>query len=229
MATLFFRTFTIYVLVFAVVRLMGKRQLSDMQPFDLVVTLLIADAASAPISDTGTPLLCGVLPVLGLFIIHRLVSFIALKSERARRLVCGSPVIVIAGGAVCEDALRAACFTVTDLMEQLRLKDVFSISEVSFGILETNGSLSVLKKDGGECAGPSVLLVCDGRPRREAIASLGLDEGRLKAALGDMGISAYSELLYACTDGSGSIFAQRKRRRGGSSPLPLRGSINEGG
>ena len=219
----------IYGLVFAVMRLTGKRQISDMQPFDLVMTLLIADAASAPISDTGTPLLYGAVPVLALFITHRLAAFLALKCERARKLVCGSPVIVIAEGAVCEDALRAASFTLTDLMEQLRLKDVFSISEVSFGILETNGSLSVLKKEGESTPRPSVMLVCDGKPRSGAIASLGLNEKRLAAALERMGIRSFDELLIACADDGGSLFAQLKRRRGKPAPQPVFGRIDEGG
>ena len=187
MITLFSRTVITYLLVFAVMRLMGKRQLSDMQPFDLVVTLLIADVASAPISDTAIPLLYGAVPILALFLMHRLVSFLALKSERIRTLVCGSPVVVVAKGVVIEEALKAANFSLSDLLEQLRLKDVFSLSEVEYGILETNGSLSVLKKEPGKSPRPSVVLVSDGNTKKKALSSLGYDVkwlGKKLAALG---------------------------------------------
>ena len=108
MITLVLRTAIIYLLVFVVMRLMGKRQISDMQPFDLVVTILIADVASEPISDSGIPLFYGIVTILALFLMHSFVSFASMKSEKVRDAVCGKPVFVIADGAVIEDALRAA-------------------------------------------------------------------------------------------------------------------------
>ena len=218
MATLFLRTIIIYAVVFAVVRLMGKRQLSDMQPFDLVVTLLIADIASVPISDVGIPLLYGIVPLLAIFLVHRLVSFLALKSDRARTLVCGSPVVVISKGVVQEDALKAANYTLADMLEQLRVKDVFSVSEVEYGILETNGSLSVLKKEEGRSPRPSVMLVVDGKVRKRALGSLGLDGRWLKKRLNSLGFSSPKELLFACLDDDGTLHAQERSFSPGAMP-----------
>ena len=108
MLTLFIRSIIIYIFMFAVIRLMGKRQLSDMQPFDLVVTLLIANLASVPTSDPSVPLVYGVVTILGLFIMQRLVAFISLKSEKMRKIICGDPLVVISKGLVREDVMKAA-------------------------------------------------------------------------------------------------------------------------
>ena len=215
MITLVIRTVLIYLLVFTVMRLMGKRQLNDMQPFDLVVTLLIAEAASEPISDSGIPLFYGVVTILVLFILHTAVSFVSMKSHKVRDIVCGKPVYVIANGEVIEDALRAANYTLSDLTEQLRMKDVFSISEAAYGILETNGSLSVLKKDGNGKAQPSVMLVSDGEPRSKALAAVGWDEKKLEMELKKKGLGKASECLYVCLEPDGTLTAQRKQWRRG--------------
>lgn len=146
MPTLFIRTLLIYSLMFAVLRLMGKRQISEMQPFDFAVTLLIANLASIPMSEPAVPLFYGMVPIIGLFIVQRLMSYASLKSVRVRRLVCGNPLIIIEKGVVNESVMRSANYSLSDLTEQLRLKDAFSVSQVEYAILETNGSLSVLKK-----------------------------------------------------------------------------------
>ena len=212
MITLLMRTVTVYALVFGIVRLMGKRQISDMQPFDLVITLLIADLASAPISDCGTPLLYGVIPILTLFILHRIVAYAALKSAKLRSFVCGHPLIVIENGAVVEDALRAANYTVSDLFEQLRIKDVFSISEAEFAILETNGSLSVLKKSGASSACPAELLVADGKPMIKAISAAGLDEAMLNDKIVGSGIKSIKDCLMVSLEDGNALHVQTKQK-----------------
>ena len=146
MLILFIRTILLYLLVFLVIRLIGKRQISDLQPFDLIMTLLIADLASEPASDVSIPLLYGVVPILALFLMQRLIAFLALKNSRLRMLICGSPLVLVKDGLVQCDALYGARYTVSDLLEQLRTKDIFDISDVSYAILETNGALSVLLK-----------------------------------------------------------------------------------
>ena len=188
MLTLFIRTLLVYIFMFVVLRLMGKRQLSDMQPFDLAITLLIANLAALPMSDPAIPLLYGVVPIIAMFALHRLISFMSLKSEKLRKLVCGSPLVMISGGVVREDAMRAANYSLFDLAEQLRMKDVFSISQVEYAILETDGGLSVLLKgpfqtptnEGlkleSEKATPALLLICDGQVHPEAVRAAGVDE-----------------------------------------------------
>lgn len=217
MTTLLLRTSIVYLLLAVFLRLTGKRQIIDMQPFDLIVTLLIADVASVPLSDVSIPLLYGVLPILVLFLLQSLVAFGALRSRGIRRLVCGRPVVMIEKGAVLEDAMRAARYTLDDLMEQLRDKDVFSIAEVEYAILETNGALSVLKKKealGGTSASPSVLLVSDGWLEREALEACGLTEAALRKKLGACSL-APKALFFASLEADGSLYVQEKARAGG--------------
>ena len=215
MVTLFIRTILIYLTVFAVIRLTGKRQLSNMQPFDLVVTLLIADVASAPISDSAIPFLYGVVPILALFLLHKTVSILTLKSDGMRRFFCGNPVLLIYNGSIIENSLRAADFTLDDLMEQLRLKDAFSISEVGCCILETNGSISVYKKqqtNGKSGSMPSILLISDGKVRREALESSNTTLKSLEKKLYSNLGAGSEQCLFACLEGDGSIHAQMKRK-----------------
>lgn len=225
MLTLFIRTIIIYLFMFVIMRLMGKRQLSDMQPFDLVVTLLIANLASVPVSDPAVPLAYGVVTILGLFIMQRLVSHISLKSEKIRTVICGSPLVVIAKGVLREDVMRAANFTLNDLSEQLRDKGVFSFSDVEYAILETNGSLSVLLKPQNQPptmeslnlptdkARPALLLITDGKLHRDALGAAGIEEKYLSGILSGMGFSGCRDVLFASLDGSGMLHVQGKQRK----------------
>ena len=146
MLILFLRAVLLYFLVFAVIRLTGKRQVADLQPFDLLITLMIADLASCAIADTSIPLAYSVVPIIALFLTQRAVTYTCLKSARIRRVFAGNPLILIRDGVLQEDAMRAANYSVDDLMDQLRSKDMFSAEEVAFAILETNGSMSILQK-----------------------------------------------------------------------------------
>ncbi|MBR0156271.1 MAG: DUF421 domain-containing protein [Clostridia bacterium] len=222
MPTLFVRTIIVYLLMFAMLRLMGKRQINDMQPFDLAVTLLIANLASVPMGDPATPLLYGIIPMAGIFVVHRLVSFASLKSEGIRKLVCGSPLVIISRGVLREDVMRAANYSLSDLIEQLRLKDVFSLSSVEYAILETNGSLSVLLKGPfqtptneqlaleSEKAKPGMLLVMDGKVHDDALREAGLDGAKLKTILKKLNIPRARDCFFVSLDSAGIIHAQRK-------------------
>ena len=221
MFTLFIRTALVYLILFAVLRLMGKRQISDMQPFDLVITLLIADVASVPISDSAIPILHGIIPISTLYIMHRLVALLSLKSNSVRNIVCGRPIVVIAKGVVMEGAMRAANYTLGDLTEQLRIKDVFSLSDVEYGILETNGSLSVLKKAETPAVKdnrPAVLLVSDGKIKYDALKSLGHDEKWLVSKLRAVDIKDPRKCLFAFLEPDGQLHVQEKQRRAAVKP-----------
>ena len=221
MFTLFVRTIIIYLLLFTVIRLMGKRQISDMQPFDLVITLLIADAAAAPISNSSVPLFYGVIPVLSLYVLHRLVAFLALRSGKMRTLVCGRPIIIIEKGVVLEDAMRAANYTLGDLTEQLRLKDVFSLSQAEYGILETNGSLSVLLKSEQpqmRFVRPAVMLISDGKILKEELNAIGYDEEWLNKKLNSLSIRSAKKCLFAFLEPDGMLHVQEKTSRGRGTP-----------
>ena len=140
------RTLLLYAVILGAVRLMGKRQISDLQTSELVVTLLISDIAAIPMQDTGQPLLSGLLPIAILIFCEIVTSVIMLKSSRARRLICGRPIVVINDGKIVQSELRRLRMTTEDLCEELRQKDVFCLEDVSYAIVETNGRMSIIKR-----------------------------------------------------------------------------------
>lgn len=146
MLILFVRTVILYTIVLFAFRLTGKRQLSDLQPFDLIITLLIADLASEPAANMSIPLIYGIVPIFALILLQQLISYFSLKSRRFRSIISGTPLIVIHKGVIIEKALKSARYSINDLMEQIRAKDVFELSSVEYAILETNGDISILKK-----------------------------------------------------------------------------------
>jgi len=127
-------------------RLMGKRQIGQLQPSELVVALIIADLAAIPMGNTGIPLIAGIIPILTLFVCETMLSYISLKSQRARRIISGKPSIVIEKGNIIERELRKQRLNIDDLMEQLRLKNVTDIKDIEYAILETGGQISIVLK-----------------------------------------------------------------------------------
>ena len=142
------RTVLLYAFIIFAIRLMGKRQISDMQPSELVVTMVISDIASLPMQNTSQPLLSGIVPVLVLVAMEVTVSVLMMKSRRLRKLICGSPVVVIADGKLLQSEMKRLRLTVDDLIAQLRQQNIFSLDDVQYCIMETNGVLSVLEKPG---------------------------------------------------------------------------------
>lgn len=140
------RTLLLYIVIIAAVRLMGKRQISELQTSELVVTLLISDIAAIPMQNTGQPLVSGFLPIAVLVSCEIIVSTLMMKSSKFRRFVCGKPIVVINNGKLDQSQMRRLRMSTEDLSEQLRQMDVFSMEDVAFAIVETNGKLSVLKK-----------------------------------------------------------------------------------
>lgn len=227
MLTLFLRGIIIYILVFAVIRLMGKRQVSDLQPFDLVITLLIADVASNPVSDTDIPILYGIIPILTLFLVHWLLSVISLKSAKARAFICGHSIILIQKGVLQEQALRAANYSVSELMEQLRTKDIFELSDVEYAILETNGALSVFLKgpkqtpdyEALNLQSPAVslpyMLILDRKINENAMKNLGVTKEWLYTQIKKLGYNSEREVLFASLNAQGVLHTQDLMKHGG--------------
>ncbi|MDL2217130.1 DUF421 domain-containing protein [Christensenellaceae bacterium OttesenSCG-928-M15] len=226
MLVLFIRALVLYGLVFVVIRLMGKRQISELQPFDFVFTLLIADLASDPITDTSVPLVYAFIPILALYLVQQLISFLSLKSEKARAVLAGKPQIVIERGVLQEDVMRTTRYSINDLMEQLRGKDVFDITDVSYAIIETDGRLSVLKK-GGQHAPTvkdlslkpheeelSAFVVLDGKVQAVALSGYGKTEEWLKNELGKMGFARVEDLFVVNLTPEGNLFAQSYQKFG---------------
>lgn len=146
MSVTIIRTAIMYIFVTIGIRVMGKRQIGDMQPNELVVTLLISEIAAIPLQDATQPLLNGIVAIFVLVIIEIIISLLCLKSVRLRRLMNGKSIVIIKNGRVDEQAMRKVRMTVIDLVELLRDRDVFDLGTVDYAVLEVNGSLSVLLK-----------------------------------------------------------------------------------
>ncbi len=147
MSIIIIRTLILYIFVTISIRLMGKRQIGDMQPNELVVTLLISEIAAIPLQDTSQPIISGVVAVFLLVIIEIIMSVLTMKFMRLRQILSGKSIIIISDGKIDQQAMRQVRLTVVDLIELLRAQEIFDISTVAYAVLEVNGNLSVLLKN----------------------------------------------------------------------------------
>lgn len=185
------RTLLLYFAVTFSIRIMGKRQIGDMQPNELVVTLLISEIAAIPLQDMSQPLFFGFLPIFLLVIIEILLSVLVLKSSFLRRLISGRSVIIIKNGVIDQNAMKNLRLTILDLIELLRGQNVFDISTVAFAVMEVNGDLSVLLKSSeqpatakdvgakNKSAALPLPVVCDGKIVKESLIALQLSDNDL--------------------------------------------------
>ena len=218
----FFRTLILYSLVVLVMRLMGKRQIGELQPFELVIAIMISELAAVPMADTEIPLLDGIIPILTLLLAQVTLAYVSLKSDRARALICGRPSILIEKGTIIESELRRLRINLNDLLEQLRVKNFTNIADVDYAILETNGQMSIIPKgtsrpiitkDLGVNApdpGLPLTLVLDGTVITHNLKFFNLTEEKLLHQLKDEGVTNLQELFFASIDNTGSISWQRK-------------------
>lgn len=144
MAIVFTRVIILYILIVVSMRVMGKRQLGELEPNELVMAMIISDLASVPMQDMGIPLLSGILPIVTLVALNLLISMISVKNIRFRTLVNGASSIVIRNGEIVQYEMRKNRFTVDELFEELRLKGYTDLSKIKYGILESNGQMSVI-------------------------------------------------------------------------------------
>ena len=219
----FFRAVILYIIVLIVMRFMGKREIGQLQPFELVISIMIADLASTPMSEIGIPITSGIIPILGLLVMHLIISVLNMKSIKAREILCGKPRILIYRGKIDENALIREKFTINELEERLRGKDVMNLADVEYAILETSGEISVILKpekrgtipeDFGitpEYEGMAYDLVIDGQVMYHNLKVLGRDYEWLKKELKKLNMKP-EEALVATIDGGGSIFAQKKEK-----------------
>ena len=220
----FFRAIILYLIVLIVMRLMGKREIGQLQPFELAIAIMIADLASIPMTDTGIPISNGIVPIFGLLVMHIIISVIIIKSNKARELVCGKPRILIYRGKIDEDALTKERFTVGELQERLRDRDVTSIADVEYAILETSGQVTVIEKPNKRKLIPEDLgimpeyegipydLVIDGRIMSNNLKAIGKDYNWLQKQVKKFGFYP-EEALIVTYDGRGQIFCQKMERK----------------
>lgn len=220
----FIRSILLYIIVLVVMRLMGKREIGQLQPFELAISIMIADLASTPMADAGIPITNGIIPILALLVMHLLISVLNIKSIRAREILCGKPAILIYRGRIDEKTLKKERFTVNELEERLRGSNVVNIGDVEYAILETSGQVTVIPKpekrsvtieDLGikaEYEGIAYDLVLDGKVMYENLKLLKKDYNWLKNQVSKFGIQP-EQALIVTIDGKGNFFCQEKMAR----------------
>lgn len=144
MVIVFIRTAILYTIVVIVMRLMGKRQIGELQPYEFVITIMISDLASLPMQDTRFPLLLGIVPIITLLVLKMLLSQVQLKSQYLRKIIDGEPTILIYKGKLNYYSLKSQQINIDELMEELRLLGYFNLTDIQAAILETNGKISIL-------------------------------------------------------------------------------------
>ena len=224
MLNMLIRTIILYALVLIIMRLMGKREIGQLQPFELAITIMIADLSVLPMADSGIPIINGAIPILGLLVIHLLVSLLNLKSIKAREIICGKPSILIFRGKIEQKVLKKERITIHELEEKLRGQNVSNLADVEYAILETNGSLSVIQKPNKrntipedfhilpEYEGIPYDLVIDGKILYDNLRKTKKSEQWLRDELQKIKLEPKNALVVTL-DGQGRIYSQAKEKR----------------
>lgn len=206
MFVLIIRTLILYTLVVTAIRVMGKRQIGELQPSELVVAIMISDLASVPMQTIDIPLLAGIIPVLTLLIAEVVMSFVSLKSKKARKYITGEPSIIIYKGHINEKELEKTRFTLNDLMEELRLSGYPDVSKVDMAILETNGEISLLEQSKDGMTDFPYILISDGEVNKAELKRAGKSEEWLKKKIkGDT-----KKVFLASLSSDGELLVQQK-------------------
>ncbi len=219
MLTVLIRSVVLVCFAVFAMRLMGKRQIGQLQPFELVVAIMIADLASTPMESLDTPLWRGVIPLMATVALHQLFTLLSLKSQRMRAFFSGRPTVIIQNGKIDHQALEKLCFNLNDLLEELRTGGILTPTEVGTAIMETSGKLSVFPASQARPAtteelkvktgyeGIPLTLVMDGRLEKDNLPLCGKDAAWLSERLKKMGYARIQEVLLCYLDTDGKMTA----------------------
>ena len=218
------RTVFLYALVILVIRLMGKRQIGELQPYEFVITIMISDLAALPMQDTRLPLILGVIPIITLLFIKTLLSLLQLKSQKARKILEGEPCILIARGKIKFENLKKQQINLDELMEEIRLAGYFDLSEIEYGILENNGQMSFLTSNNNHSSKSSnesnsssnnnskpllpIIYILDGEFNRNALTSSNKSDEWVIKELKKHKVNSIKDVLIAMTDTNGKFIYQ---------------------
>ena len=226
MIVIILRTLILYATVVLSLRIMGKRQIGELQPSELVVAIMISDVATVPMESFDIPLLSGIIPVLTLLLAEVITSFISVKSKRARKFFMGEPSIIVYDGVILEDELLKQRFNLSDLLEELRLLGCFDISDVLVAVLETSGKLSVIPRDKARNVtvedlkienprheGLPCTVILDGELNQEELKRSGKTQYEIINEIQKRGPKHVSDVFIASIDAEGELFMQLKAKR----------------
>lgn len=219
----FVRTLILYITIIAAIRLMGKRQVGELQPGELVVTILVSAVASVPLQDVDIPLLHGLVPILTLMAAEVILSDLSQNHIRFRRLLTGNPVLVIKDGELLQPTIHRLRLSIDDILANLRLAGVFDLREIKRAQVETNGQISVLLKDDklsatradlgihADPVGPFYTIISDGRVISDNLKSIGQDERWLTSVLQTRHVPSPAAVFFFCADSFGNmVFCEKE-------------------
>ena len=219
------RTLILYAVVIFSLRIMGKRQIGELQPSELVVAIMISDLATVPMESINIPLITGIIPVFTLILAEVMLSFAGLKSRTVRKIIAGSPSVVIYDGVINERELARMRFNLDDLLEELRLMGFFDISDVGVAVLETSGKISVIPKDDARTAkvrdlqlkevqreGLPCSIIIDGKLNQYELKRSGKSLDFIKSEIAKEGAGKISDVFILSIDPEGNVYIQMKEK-----------------
>ena len=221
----FIRTAILYFIVIISIRLMGKRQIGELQPYELVITLMLSDLASLPMQDTRLPLLLGIVPIITLLFVKILISEIQQHSRLFEKLLDGTPSIIISDGEINLEMMKKQSLTMNDILEELRSAGYLDISDIQYAIIETNGTISIIPKSACDTVKRKdlkikeseskipVVLFEGGRLNKKALQGLNKDEKWLDEKLKSLNYPPKDKLFLVMMDSNGKLFIQRKNQK----------------
>ncbi len=221
MAIIFFRSLLTYLILLIVMRFMGKRQIGEMQPFEFVVTLLIAELACIPMSDVSIPLLYGISAIVAVFIVHQVIALIEQSGRFMKFIVSGKPSLVINKNGINFQELKSNNLDVDDLLESLRGLGYYSLPSVKYAIYESNGTLSAISNEDEETTEMAVLILKDGKPIVKNLELINYTFNELEAFLSSEGFKVKNIGIFT-VDGSGNYYIQEYGKKFKTGKLPLK-------
>ncbi len=209
------RTAVIFIVLLVIMRLMGKRQIGEMQPFELVITLLIAELACIPMADVSIPLLYGIISVLTIFVLHEIMTLLDLKIKPLKSFISGKPSVVVNKNGIEDYQLKRNNLDVSDLIESLRTAGYFSLDAVDYALYEANGTFSALPRQDYEELQTSLPLVVidNGKYDKKNLEITGLEQSFFDGILKEQGVKRVKDVLVLTADGTGKIYLQSKKQK----------------
>ena len=215
MTTIFIRALIIFVILLVLMRLMGKRQIGEMQPFEFVITLLIAELACIPMSDVSIPLLYGIVAIIAVFILHQVFTVLEQSSKTVKKIISGKPALVLNKNGVDFSELKRNNMSVEDLIESMRCAGYFSLDDLDYAIFESNGKLSALEKeksDDEKSQSLPLLLIDEGKTVDKNLKLTNISEQYLENILKSKGL-ALKDIGVMTIDGNGKVYLQRESEK----------------
>lgn len=208
MLVVFFRALILFAVVFIVIRLMGKRELSKVQPFELAIIVMISDLASAPMQSRDTQIFSGIIPIVVLLIVYGIFTLLIQSSSKIENAICGSPSLIVFKGKILEEELRKQQLTIEELMAQLREKDIYKVQDAAYALLETNGTLNAVKIS--DAVGQMPLnVISDGEYLENNLKILELDKQDVEKQMKKYNLKL-KDILVGTIDEKGKFIFQKK-------------------